>query len=126
MNTYRLHTTDFRLPSTARAVAVGVFDGVHQAHREVIGRILGIRGLTSSVLTFADSVRSLPKEAFSLETAYRKAEILENLGVSELIQMEFAAFGGLSPEAFVREILCERLSAKVVACGENFRFGKGG
>ena len=31
----------------------------------------------------------------------------------------------LSPREFVEQVLCGRLKAKAVACGQDFRFGKG-
>jgi riboflavin kinase/FMN adenylyltransferase len=103
-----------------RDVAVGEFDGVHVGHREVI------RG-ADTVLTFEPHPRtvvspdSAPKLLTSLET---KAELIAGLGVEELVVIPFdGARAGQSAEDFVQHELVERLSARNVSVGENFRFG---
>ncbi|HEY2637959.1 MAG TPA: bifunctional riboflavin kinase/FAD synthetase [Solirubrobacteraceae bacterium] len=103
-----------------RRVAVGDFDGVHLGHREVI------RG-ADTVLTFEPhpreviSPRGAPRLLTSLE---RKAELLEDLGVSELVVVAFdRAFAHRSAEDFVTGVLVEALEATHVSVGENFRFG---
>lgn len=116
------------LPYTQRpsAVAIGVFDGVHRAHREVISRIIGIDNLVPTVLTFADSPAALPKAAVPLSTGKQKEVLLERLGVEQMVEMDFAAVCQLSGKQFVDTILCEFLQARVVVCGSDFRFGAGG
>jgi riboflavin kinase / FMN adenylyltransferase len=103
-----------------RRVAVGEFDGVHLGHREVI------RG-ADTVLTFEPHPREVvaPEAAPRLLTPLaRKAELLEGLGVDELVVIRFdAAFAERSPEDFVDEILVGALGATDVSVGENFRFG---
>jgi riboflavin kinase/FMN adenylyltransferase len=103
-----------------RRVAVGEFDGVHLGHREVI------RG-ADTVLTFEPHPREVvaPEAAPRLLTPLaRKAELLEGLGVDELVVIRFdAAFAERSPEDFVDDILVGALGATDVSVGENFRFG---
>lgn len=108
------------------AVAIGVFDGVHRAHREVIGRIVGVGRLIPTVLTFADSPAGLPKQAVPLATGRQKEALLERLGVQHVIEMDFGSVSQLSAKRFVDVILCELLQARVVVCGSNFHFGAGG
>jgi riboflavin kinase/FMN adenylyltransferase len=46
--------------------------------------------------------------------------------VEELVVIPFdEGFAAQSPESFVREVLIDRLGAKSVSVGENFRFGQG-
>src|SRR4051795_12901774 len=108
------------VPARPRRVAVGEFDGVHLGHREVI------RG-ADTVLTFEPHPREVvaPEAAPRLLTPLaRKAELLEGLGVDELVVIRFdAAFAERSPEDFVDEILVGALGATDVSVGENFRFG---
>lgn len=125
MNTFRIPTDAAALPAVDRAVAIGVFDGVHRAHREVIGRVVGIDGLVPAALTFADSPAALPKAAAPIATPQHKQALLARLGIEQLLEMDFAAIGGLSPQQFVDKLLHQTLRAKVVACGEDFRFGAG-
>jgi riboflavin kinase / FMN adenylyltransferase len=113
-----------RLPdverSRERSVAVGTFDGVHLGHREVI------RG-ADSVLTFEPhpvSVVSPQHTPRLLTTLERKAELVESLGVQELIVIPFdAAFAQRSAAEFIDDVLVGALGSRQVAIGENFRFG---
>lgn len=103
-----------------RRVAVGTFDGVHLGHREVIAGC-------DSVLTFEPHPVSVvaPSHAPKLLTDLpRKAQLVQALGVSELIVIPFdAQFAALTAEAFVEEVLVGKLGAVHVSVGENFRFG---
>jgi riboflavin kinase / FMN adenylyltransferase len=103
-----------------RRVAVGEFDGVHLGHREVIAG-------ADTVLTFEPHPLSIvaPTRAPRLITPLEvKAELVESLGVSELVVITFdEEFAERSPQAFIEEILVGRLQATHVSVGENFRFG---
>lgn len=103
-----------------RRVAVGSFDGVHLGHREVI------RG-ADSVLTFDPHPVAVvaPQHTPKLLTPLQiKAELVEQLGVKELIVIPFdREFAGRSAQEFVDEVLVGTLGATHVSVGENFRFG---
>ena len=103
-----------------RRLAVGDFDGVHLGHREVI------RG-SDTVLTFEPHPLQVvrPEAAPRLLTSLdRKAELIAELGVTELVVIPFDQhFASLSPQEFVDEVLVRRLTATHVSVGENFRFG---
>ena len=112
-----------RLPdvhSRERRVAVGSFDGVHLGHREVI------RG-SDSVLTFDPhpSVVVAPQHTPKLLTPLAmKAELVEALGVEEMIVIPFdAEFAKRSARQFIDDVLVGTLGATYVSVGENFRFG---
>jgi riboflavin kinase / FMN adenylyltransferase len=111
---------DVERRSGGRSVAVGTFDGVHLGHRKVIEG-------SDSVLTFDPHPVSVvapqhtPKLLTPLE---RKAELIEALGVQELIVIRFdAEFASKTADEFVGDVLVGALGAKRVAIGENFRFG---
>jgi riboflavin kinase/FMN adenylyltransferase len=54
----------------------------------------------------------------------RKAELIEALGVEELVVVKFdPAFAQLTPADFCAHVLSRRLGARLVLVGENFRFG---
>jgi riboflavin kinase/FMN adenylyltransferase len=101
-------------------VAVGSFDGVHLGHREVI------RG-SDSVLTFDPHPSAVvaPQHTPKLLTALDvKAELVEALGVKELIVIGFDAdFAKRSAQEFMDDVLVGSLGATYVSVGENFRFG---
>ena len=103
-----------------RRIAVGTFDGVHLGHREVI------RG-ADTVLTFDPhpsaivSPNASPPLLTSLE---RKAELLESIGVGEMVVIPFdKEFASHTAQEFVDEVLVAKLGATHVSVGENFRFG---
>jgi len=93
---------------------------VHVGHREVI------RG-ADTVLTFDPHPRAViaPDAAPKLLTPTEvKAELVESLGVGELVVIPFdRAFAALGPEAFINDVIVGRLGATHVSVGENFRFG---
>ncbi|HEV3094062.1 MAG TPA: riboflavin biosynthesis protein RibF [Solirubrobacteraceae bacterium] len=103
-----------------RRVAVGTFDGVHLGHREVIGGC-------DSVLTFEPHPTSVVAPAHTpklLTPLAVKAELVERLGVRELIVIPFDAdFAKRSAQEFIDEVLVGTLGATHVSVGENFRFG---
>lgn len=109
------------LEQRARRVAVGVFDGVHLGHRQVI------KG-ADSVVTFSPHPQTViapgtgPKLLTTLE---RKAELIGSLGIDELIVITFDdEFASRPAQAFIDETLVRDLGATEVAVGENFRFGR--
>ncbi len=117
-------------PSTAadpceRSVALGVFDGLHLGHRAVISTACDLplsRRYRATVL----ALTGVPKAGDYLLTDEEERRVAETLGVDEWLSVPFSAIHDLSPAAFVRGILQERLQARVVSCGYNFRFGVGG
>jgi riboflavin kinase/FMN adenylyltransferase len=112
-----------RLPDAQgkeRRVAVGSFDGVHLGHREVI------RG-SDSVLTFDPHPSAVvaPQHTPKLLTDLQvKAELIEALGVTEMIVIPFDTdFAKRSAQEFIDDVLVGALGATYVSVGENFRFG---
>jgi riboflavin kinase/FMN adenylyltransferase len=111
-------------------VTVGVFDGVHRGHQQIIGYAVDRAvemGVQSVVLTFdphpSEVVRpgSHPKV---LTEPVRQAELIAGLGVDVLCVVPFTQqFSQMSPEEFVHNMLVEHLHAALVVVGENFRFG---
>ena len=127
MHFFPIHTlSDLSdLPSTRRAVALGLFDGVHIGHRAVISKTLDC-GLTSSVFTFSDGAHAMPKGAPALLSPENKQTLLAQTGVQELLNVDFDCVRALSPREFVVTVLKDTLHTARVCCGENFRFGQGG
>jgi riboflavin kinase/FMN adenylyltransferase len=112
-----------RLPDAeprARRVAVGTFDGVHVGHREVIAG-------SDTVLTFDPHPVAIVHPAGTprlLTTLERKAQLVGDLGVEEVVVVPFDRERASEPAAeFVDEVLVGALSATHVSVGENFRFG---
>jgi riboflavin kinase/FMN adenylyltransferase len=104
----------------ARRVAVGTFDGVHLGHREVISQ-------ADTVVTFDPHPTVVVRpgaEPRLLTSLERKAQLVESLGVAELVVIPFdAEFAARSAHEFLDDVLVARLGATHVSVGENFRFG---
>ena len=114
-------------PTVRRAVALGVFDGLHIGHRAVLSSACGVIDDGTILTATVVCMTGVPKhETGRLLTPKQEERLLETLGTDEWIEMPFEAVRELSPEQFVREILQERLQARVVCCGYNYRFGKNG
>jgi riboflavin kinase / FMN adenylyltransferase len=104
----------------SRQVAIGVFDGVHVGHRQVI------RGADTALTFEPHPLRVLhPEAAPKLIMPFEiKRDVIEGLGVEELIVIPFdEEFSTIAPEDFCARILVDALGAKSVSVGENFRFG---
>jgi len=103
-----------------RRVAIGTFDGVHLGHREVISG-------ADTVVTFEPHPLAVLHPASTprlLTTLERKAELLGDCGVQELVVVPFdRRTAGLSAQDFIDQVLVGALSATHVSVGENFRFG---
>jgi riboflavin kinase/FMN adenylyltransferase len=57
-------------------------------------------------------------------TAADKVRTLESIGVAKAVFADFRKLMNLSAEQFVRDVLIEKLNAKKLFCGFNYRFGK--
>jgi riboflavin kinase/FMN adenylyltransferase len=111
------------LESRPRAVAIGVFDGIHRGHHRVIDGLVAT-GLTPTVMTFDPHPRLvLGYDVELLTTLERRLELLAAAGVGEALVLEFThELQQLEPEAFVASHL-QRTGTKVVVASEEFRFG---
>ena len=111
-------------------VTVGVFDGVHRGHQQLIGRAVERgreRGLPTVLVTFdphpAELVRPGSHPA-RLTTLRRRAELVAELGIDAFCVLPFTAeVAHTEPPEFVHEVLVERLHAADVVVGRNFTFG---
>lgn len=114
-------------------LALGVFDGVHLGHQEVIGaavRNAEEEGLVPAVLTFEPHPDSLLAEGGApplLTTTEEKLALLRGLGVRLAVIAEFdSSLAGTPADRFIREVLAGRLRARSIVAGQNWRFGAGG
>lgn len=108
-------------------LALGFFDGVHIAHRDLLSRAREVareRGLSFGIFTFGSS-GNIKADTRRLYDDNEKAELFESLGADFVVYADFGRVAGLSPEDFVKKTLCEELGCQVCVAGFNFRFGKG-
>jgi riboflavin kinase / FMN adenylyltransferase len=117
-------------PEEGSAVAIGVFDGVHLGHQQVVAearRLAAERRARSAVVTFdrhpAAVVRpeSAPKLLTDLD---QRLELLAGLGVEVTYVVAFDEERSKeSAEDFVETVLVGCLAAKAVVVGADFHFG---
>ena len=111
-------------------LTIGTFDGVHLGHKKIIKKLVKSakeKKLRSCILTFFPHPRNFLSKSNDLKminTIREKKEILDELGVDELIIQEFNDdFSNLSANEFIRHLLkfCE---IKEIIVGYNHKFGK--
>ncbi len=112
--------------------SIGVFDGVHLGHQALVHEareVASRRGLPLVVVTFAPHPLAVIRPAAvprSLATLDDRVAMLKAAGADEVDILRFdREFSQQSPEEFATSVLVERLCAREVVVGSNFRFGAG-
>ncbi len=126
MNHYHLPADTHRIPATQRAVALGLFVGMHIGHRAVVAHAIRAGHGQCAVYTFSPDTLTTKGDLHRITTDAQQTAILEGMGVTEIFETDFPSVRNLSPEEFVRDVLRDTLHATAVTCGFNYRFGKGG
>lgn len=108
-----------------KVVAIGIFDGVHSGHQQIIATAKHQGDVT--VLTFdphPTSVFAPERTPTQLVNLRDRVELLKKAGATEVEVVNFNKdFSQLTPDQFIEDILVGRFSAEHVVIGENFNFG---
>ncbi|MFE2448253.1 bifunctional riboflavin kinase/FAD synthetase [Stenotrophomonas sp. NPDC087984] len=111
-------------------VTIGSYDGVHRGHQLIIGRAVARArelGVPAVVVTFDPHPSEVVRPGSHpplLAPHQRRAELMAGLGVDAVLVLPFTAeFSRLTPADFVAKVLVDKLRARVVVEGPNFRFG---
>ncbi|MEV0529234.1 MULTISPECIES: bifunctional riboflavin kinase/FAD synthetase [unclassified Streptomyces] len=111
-------------------VTIGSYDGVHRGHQLIIGRAVERArdlGVPAVVVTFDPHPSEVVRPGSHpplLAPHHRRAELMAELGVDALLILPFTSeFSKLSPADFVVKVLVDKLHARLVVEGPNFRFG---
>ncbi|MCW0203468.1 bifunctional riboflavin kinase/FAD synthetase [Rhodanobacter thiooxydans] len=112
-------------------IAVGAFDGLHRGHQALLSQVrerAQALGCSPVVVSF----EPLPRAFFSPAPVPRLSSVREKLrgfaaaGMEHTLLLRFNRALTLMPaEDFVRRVLVERLAAREVWVGGDFRFGNG-
>jgi riboflavin kinase / FMN adenylyltransferase len=122
------------VPPDARpsVVALGVFDGVHLGHRAILGTALD-RARAAGLEAVACTFEPHPMEVLQPDRAPRPITTLDErlaliggTGIDTVVVLAFTReLASIEPEAFVKDVLLERLRAREIVVGYNHRFGRG-
>ena len=120
-------TPEFR----SSVITIGNFDGIHLAHQEILQRVVreaGLRRSRSIVITFDPHPQKVlhpeRRPFYLLTTLDEKVKLIESLGLDAVLLIAFTqAFSAMTAEAFVREILWDKLRIQKVFIGHDYAFG---
>ena len=123
---------DKKLKRRARAVAIGIFDGVHRGHQLILKKALASAKklhATPMVVTFDPHPQKVlspkhlnPKILMSLEHRLR---FFASMGIQETLIVPFnKKTAGISHGDFLKKLLLGRLGMRSLSAGRDFRFGR--
>lgn len=113
-------------------LTLGTFDGIHPGHLKIIGRLVSCskeKGCRNVVITFYPHPRTIlgnDNSVKMLTTQDEKIELLEKLGVENLLIINFTKeFASLSAEDFIYDYLINGIGLTEIVLGHDHHFGKG-
>jgi riboflavin kinase/FMN adenylyltransferase len=124
------HASDLNPGARKVCVAIGVFDGVHLGHQQVIRQTMADAlqhdGI-SVVVTFdrhPSSVVAPDRAPALIYPLAKKLSVIESLGVNATYLIEFTKdFSTIPAEKFVRDLARDFKNIQSICVGSNFTFG---
>ncbi len=119
------------VPKRPQAVAIGMFDGVHVGHRQVLHSAYqqaASQGYGPAVLTFSNHPQTLLSQTppRQLSTLEERLAIFKQVGMQAVWAVPFdETFREISAYDFVNDLLARQLQVKHVSVGYDFCFGNG-
>ena len=125
------HGTENANIARPTVLTLGVFDGLHLGHQEIMRKVVERARAVDAVataITFDPHPRAVlyPDSAPPmLQTLDQRLANLEVLGIEQTIVIPFTReFSGQPAENFLADIIYDRLQAREVYIGKGFAFGK--
>ncbi len=130
----QVHTHPESLQLIRPAVSIGIFDGVHRGHQNLLANMMGLaEGLHAQtlVVTFWPHPRIVLGKAGPefklLNNLDEKAEMLSKFGVDHLLIVPFTnEFAGQPASQFLDNFLNRYIKPGVIVVGDDLHFGSGG
>ncbi|MCK5160933.1 MAG: bifunctional riboflavin kinase/FAD synthetase [Candidatus Aureabacteria bacterium] len=114
------------------ALTIGVFDGVHSGHQEIIRNTVEeakAKGLDSLLLTFSSHPLATlypVKKPPLLASLEHRLKLIESLGIDYCYVQEFSReFARTEPVDFIKKWLMKNFHPEFICVGGNFHFGRG-
>lgn len=109
-------------------VVIGVFDGVHKGHQQILNRAKELAGGEKIIaLTFDPHPTTVfaPERAPSLLTTLAdRVELLKIHNADQVAVIKFTKeFAAVSPQDFVKNVLVDQLEVTKVVVGKDFTYG---
>lgn len=109
-------------------VVIGVFDGVHKGHQQILNRAKELAGGEKIIaLTFDPHPTTVfaPERALSLLTTLAdRVELLKIHNADQVAVIKFTKeFAAVSPLDFVKNVLMDQLEVTKVVVGKDFTYG---
>jgi riboflavin kinase / FMN adenylyltransferase len=113
-------------------VTSGTFDGVHQGHQKILGKLKEIaseNGGESVLITYFPHPRMVlfndSQNLKLLSTFNEKIELLSAFGIDHLVVIPFTReFSEIDSKSFIQNVLVDKIGAKILVIGYDHRFGK--
>jgi len=116
---------------TRPVVGIGIFDGVHLGHKRILDKVTGcarrLKG-TSLIITFNPHPAGLldtigaPPLLISLK---HRLKLFEERGVDVVCVLNFTReFSGCGAADFIKKVLINKIGARCVVIGRDFKFGR--
>lgn len=129
----KVHTDLSNFNANNPIVTIGMFDGVHTGHRQLLSQLTEkaqeVNG-ESVVVTFWPHPRMVLKQDEDklrfLTSPEERTKLFSQLGIDHLVLIPFSLeLANLTAQEFIKQILKEKLNIHHLMVGYNHRFGKG-
>ncbi len=111
-------------------ITIGNFDGVHKGHQALLNQVIE-QGAQVGGTCIAMTFEPHPLRALGISTPPlitrrdQKIELIESSGIDVLLCLPFdKAFAQISAQAFIKDILVNKIGMKTIIVGPDYTFGK--
>ncbi len=119
-----------KTPFKNAVITIGNFDGVHKGHQALLNQVIE-QGTQVGGTCIAMTFEPHPLRALGISTPPlitrrdQKIELIESSGIDVLLCLPFdKAFAQISAQAFIKDILVNKIGMKTIIVGPDYTFGK--
>ncbi len=101
------------------SICIGKFDAIHLGHQKLIHKV--VENTNSDTKSIIISLNDGAKTLFSEK---EKISILEKFKVDYYINININEIKNMTATKFLNEIIINKINAKYICCGNDFKFGR--